>query len=182
MKKAITMSSIIFLIFLFLGFDCTVNQAQEKVVRLNYQTFHPATHWSVPLNKEWINEIDKNTGGTVKITRYDMGLLSPQAQTYDSLVKGVIDIGETVLQYSPGRFPFMEIADVPLGGKNANALAHLMNELYKRYKPKEFDDVKVLYFHTNCPYRLHTTKRPVHRLEDLKGLKVRTTGGNHSDY
>ena len=98
-------------------------------------------------------------------------------QTYDSVVKGIIDLGETDPSYSPGRFPFMEIGDLPLGGKSAYALGHLMNELYKKYKPKEFDDVKVLYFHTNCPTSLQVAKKPVYKLEDLKGLKVRTTAG-----
>ena len=78
MKKFITMNSIIFLMFLLLGFDCAVSHAQEKIIRLNYQTFQPATHWCVPY-KEWIDEIDKGTGGTVKITQYATGLLSPQA-------------------------------------------------------------------------------------------------------
>ena len=176
MKKFITINSVIFFLFLLLGFDCIVSHAQEKVVKLNYQTFDPATHWTVPLVKEWINEIDKGTDGTVKITRYDMGLLSPQGQTYDSVVRGIVDIGESVLAYSQGRFPFMEISDVPLGSKSAYALGKLMNELYKKFKPKEFDDVKILYFHTNTPYVLHA-KKPISRLEDLKGLKVRASGG-----
>jgi TRAP-type C4-dicarboxylate transport system substrate-binding protein len=177
MKKCIINAALFFL-FLLLGFDCIVSHAQEKIIRLNYQTFQPATHWYVPFNKDWINEIEKGTGGTVKITQYPMGLLSPQAQTYDGVVKGIIDIGETVPAYSAGRFPFMEIADIPLGGKSATALAHAMNELYKKYKPKEFDDVKVLYFHTSCPLRLQVAKKPVYKLEDLKGLKVRTSGGS----
>ena len=177
MKRCIINSALFFL-FLLLGFGCIISHAQEKIIKLNYQTFQPATHWYVPFNKEWINEIDKGTGGTVKITQYPMGLLSPQAQTYDGVVKGIIDIGETVPAYSAGRFPFMEIADIPLGGKSATALAHVMNELYKKYKPKEFDDVKVLYFHTSCPLRLQIAKKPVYKLEDLKGLKVRTAGGS----
>lgn len=176
MKKFITISAITFLMFLLLGFNCIVSHAQEKIVRLNFQAFHPATHWTVLLTKEWTNEIEKGTDGTVKITRYDMGLLSPQGQTYDSVVKGIVDIGETVLAYTPGRFPLMEIGDVPLGAKSAYTAGKLMNELYKKYKPKEFDDVKVLYFHANTPYRLHA-KKPISRLEDLKGLKVRASGG-----
>jgi TRAP-type C4-dicarboxylate transport system substrate-binding protein len=177
MKKVIISSVIIFLLSL-LGFDRIVSHAQEKTFRLNYQTFQPATHWYVPFNKEWIDEIEKGTGGTVKITQYPMGLLSPQAQTYDGVVKGIIDIGETVPAYSAGRFPFMEIADIPLPGKSATAFANVMNELYKKYKPKEFNDVKVLYFHTSCPLRLQVAKKPVQKLEDLKGLKVRTAGGS----
>jgi len=51
----------------------------------------------------------------------------------------------------------------------------MVNEYYKKFKPKEFDDVKVLYLYTTQPHKLFT-KKPVHNLEDLKGLKIRTTG------
>jgi TRAP-type C4-dicarboxylate transport system substrate-binding protein len=127
--------------------------------------------------KEWINEVDKGTGGSVKVTRYDAGVLSPMAQVYDSVIRGIVDMGATDLAYTPGRFPFMEIARVPLGGKDAYTMGHLANELYKKFKPKEFDDVKVLYLYTNPPYWVHSRSKPIQKLEDFKGLKVRTTGG-----
>jgi len=165
-----------FLVLLSLTLYCSPINAQEKVMKLNLQAFHGPTHWTIPMIQEWAAEIDQGTGGTVKITRYDMGMLSPQAQTYDSVVRGIVDIGETVLAYTPGRFPLMEFADVPIGGKSANVMGHLLNEVYKKYKPKEFDDVKVLYLHSNFPYVLHA-KKPIHNLADLQGLKVRTSGG-----
>jgi TRAP-type C4-dicarboxylate transport system substrate-binding protein len=51
----------------------------------------------------------------------------------------------------------------------------MINEYYKKFTPKEFNEVKVLYFHAHGPGILHT-KRPVERLEDLKGLKIRSHG------
>ena len=57
-------------------------------------------------------------------------------------------------------------------GKTATAAA---NEFFKAMKPKELDDVKVLYLHAHGPGLLHT-KKPVKKLEDLKGMKIRSTG------
>ena len=176
MKKFITINLMIFLMFLLLGFDCIVSHAQEKVVRLNYQSFFQETHWNVPKLNEWVNEIEKGTDGTVKITRYTTGILAPPAQVYDSLLRGIVDMAEICLAYSPGRFPFMEITNIPMGGKNAFVGGSLMNELYKKFKPKELDKVKVLYFHTNTPYRVMGKNKPILKLEDFKGLKVRSSG------
>ena len=46
---------------------------------------------------------------------------------------------------------------------------------YAKFKPKEFDEVKVMYLHGHGPGLLHS-KTPVRNLEDLKGMKIRATG------
>ena len=51
----------------------------------------------------------------------------------------------------------------------------MVNDYYKKFKPKELDDVKVMYLHAHGPGILHT-KKPVDKLEDLKGMKIRSTG------
>ena len=69
----------------------------------------------------------------------------------------------------------MEVTDLPLGYKNALAATRLSNAVYKKFHPKEMDDVKVMFFHGTGPQIFHT-KKPVRTLEDLKGMKIRTTG------
>jgi TRAP-type C4-dicarboxylate transport system substrate-binding protein len=51
----------------------------------------------------------------------------------------------------------------------------LINEYFNKFKPKEFDEVKVMYLHAHGPGILHT-KKAVNKLEDMKGLKIRCTG------
>jgi TRAP-type C4-dicarboxylate transport system substrate-binding protein len=55
------------------------------------------------------------------------------------------------------------------------AATRLINRYYQQFKPKEFGEVKVLYLHAHGPGILHT-KTAVHKLEDLKGMKIRSTG------
>jgi TRAP-type C4-dicarboxylate transport system substrate-binding protein len=52
----------------------------------------------------------------------------------------------------------------------------MANAYYKKFMPKELDDVKILYVHAHGPGLIHTTKKPVTKLEDLKGMKIRSTG------
>ena len=51
----------------------------------------------------------------------------------------------------------------------------MINGFYAKFKPKEYDETHVLYLHAHGPGIVHT-KKPVNKLEDMKGLKIRLTG------
>ncbi len=150
--------------------------AADKVITLNYANFFPAPSPHSVLAEQWGKEIEKRTNGRVKITFFHGGTLAPAAQIYDSTVQGIADMGFSVLAYTRGKFPLTEVIDLPLGLKTGVTATKLINAYYKKFQPKEFDEVKVLYLHAHGPGLIHTTKKPVHKLEDLKGLKLRATG------
>ena len=149
--------------------------AQAKPLELSYSIFFPAPHKNTVLAGEWAKEIEKRTNGMVKITLFPGGTLTPADKCYQGVVNGISDIGMSVLGYTRGKFPLTEVIDLPLGYKSGVAATRLIDRYYQRFKPKEFDEVKVLYLHAHGPGILHT-KRAVHKLEDLKGMKIRSTG------
>jgi TRAP-type C4-dicarboxylate transport system substrate-binding protein len=124
---------------------------------------------------EWGKEIEKRTNGRVKVTMFAGGTLTPGDKCYDGVVKGLSHVGLSVFGYTSGKFPLTEVIDLPLGYKSGLAATRLINEYYKKFKPKEFDEVKVMYLHANGP-NLVNTKKPVNKLEDLKGMKIRASG------
>ena len=148
----------------------------QAAVELTYSIFFPATHGNTILAAEWAKEIEKRTNGAVKITMFPGATLTPANQCYDGVVKGISDIGMSVLSYTAGRFPLTEVIDMPLGYTSGYQVTRLINAYYNKFQPKEFDDVKILYLHGHGPGVLHTNKKPVAKLEDLKGLKIRCTG------
>lgn len=149
--------------------------AQTKPVELTYSNQFVASHLMAVLAQKWNDEIEKRTQGRVKITLFPGGTLTPAAAIYDGVVKGISDIGMSFTGFTKGRFPLMEVIDLPLVYKNGLGATRLINELYEKFKPKEFNDVKIMYLHAHGPGFIHT-KRPVHKLEDLKGMKIRSTG------
>ncbi|MFH0994208.1 MAG: TRAP transporter substrate-binding protein [Pseudomonadota bacterium] len=144
-------------------------------IKLNYSIFFPAPHKNTVLATEWAQEIEKRTNGAVKITMFPGGTLTPADKCYDGVVNGLSDIGMSVMGYTRGRFPLSEVIDLPLGYKNGLAATRLINLYYEKFKPKELDDVKVLYLHAHGPGILHT-KKPVNNLDDLKGMKIACHG------
>jgi len=151
--------------------------AGEKVIELNYATFVPPMHKHCQLGESWAKEIEKRTGGKVKISYYPSGMLLQANQIYSGILGGVADIGMSCFSYTSGRFTAMEAIDLPLGYTSGEIATYVINDFYKEFRPKELDDVKILYLHAHGPGILHS-KKPVYNLEDLKGLKIRSTGNS----
>ncbi len=142
---------------------------------LTFSIFFPPTHAQAKAGENWAKEIEKRTGGKVRINIFAGGSLTPADQCYDGVVKGISDIGMSLFAYTRGRFPLLEALDLPMGYPSGMVATLVANDFVKKMKPKELDDVKVLYLHAHGPGLLHTQK-PVTKMEDLKGMKIRSTG------
>ena len=82
---------------------------------LRYSNFFPAPHKNAILADQWCKEIEKRTNGRVKVSYFPGNTLTPPTQTYDSVVKGIADIGQTLAAYSAGRFLLTEVLAQPIG-------------------------------------------------------------------
>lgn len=150
-------------------------QAQDKVIVLKYSNFFPAPHANSIIADQWCKEVEKRTNGRVKITYFPGATLTPANQTYDSVLKGIADIGLSCQAYTRGRFPLTEVVDLPLAYTSGLAATKMINAFYRKFQPKEYDGAQVMYLHAHGPGILHT-KKPVTTLENLKGMKIRSTG------
>jgi TRAP-type transport system periplasmic protein len=178
MKRLHFIHLFVFLFFVIICMAATVSIAQDKVTTIKITNWFPVGTKHDLILQEWGKDLDKRAGGKVKVNYYPAATLVPSAQTYDALVKAIADVGTHVLGNTPGRFPFSYVLDLPIGWPQGSAPTLIMNQFYKRFAPKEFDDVKVLLFHGGTPIYLNTKSRPVTKLEDLKGLKIRCYGSN----
>ena len=173
MKRSLLIVVFLGLCVTFLG--GTFSPSNGQVIQLKYSNFFPAPHQNSIVADQWCKEVEKRTNGRVKVSYYPGATLTPANQTYDSVMKGIADIGVADFSYTRGRFPLTEVIYLPLGYKSAYVATKMLNEYYKKFKPREMDDVKILYLHAHGPGIFHT-KKPVNKLEDVKGMKVRSTG------
>jgi TRAP-type C4-dicarboxylate transport system substrate-binding protein len=175
MKGRLLLASIVIALFLLPLYVCPSGYAQEKVITLKYSNTFPAANKISAIPDTWCKEVEKRTNGRVKVTHFPGATLTPPVQTYDSVVKGIADVGLSFCSYTRGKFPLTEAVDLPLGIKSGLHGTKMANEYFKKFKPKEFDEVKVAYLATSPPHILFT-KKPVNNLEEIKGLKIRSTG------
>jgi len=174
MKKFLTIVVGLFSMFSFIFMGSAISA--EKVIKLDMSSFLPSTHKGSIVVEDWCKEVEKRTNGKVKINFHPGGTLTPGPQAYDSLVKGISDLASSSLAYTRGRFHMFELLDLPLGIKTGYMATKLSNDYYKHFKPKEFDDVKFLFFSSHGPGLIHS-KMPIRNLEELQGKKIRCPGG-----
>lgn len=127
----------------------------------------------------WSKMLGEKTGGKVKAITYPGQLLAKARDTYEAVLNGTADIGVSHLGLNPGVFKINQIYGLPFLYPTAPVGSRVMMEMYEK-EPilrAEFKDVKLLWLMSSTMLRLHTATKPVRRLEDLKGLKIRTGGG-----
>lgn len=150
--------------------------ASAGSVSLTYSNFFPPTHIQSKLAESWCKEVEKRTDGRVKVQYYAGQTLTKANQTYDSVVDHIADIGFSAVAYTRGRFPVMSAVDLPFGYPSGVAATAVANALFEKFNPKEFKDTELMYFNAHGPGFIHTKGKPVKKLADLKGLKIRSTG------
>ena len=149
----------------------------QTVWKLKFSNCWPASHRMSRLTEEWARDLERRTNGRIRVAVYHGATLAAPDRTYDAVVSGACDVGMSALAATRGRFPLTEVIDLPLGLTSSLQATSLVNEYYKRFEPREFDGVKVLFFHAHAPALLHT-KRPVTSLEGMRGLKIGSIGAS----
>jgi TRAP-type transport system periplasmic protein len=177
MKKT-SVVALLVLLTVFLFFVTTVPvHAQGKAMKLRLSVQWPPQHPITKMIDQWGKDVEKATAGRITVTVFASNTLSPPMQVYDNTVKGVVDIGTSLLAYSPGRLPLSEVLQQPLGYTNGYQATKLANAYYAKFKPKEFDDVKVMFLHGAAPGFIFT-KGPAKSIADLKGLRIKANAEN----
>ncbi len=175
MKKVFILT-IVPQVFFFLFCLCSYTGAAESVIKLSYASYVPTGHKMHKIHVDMANDLEKRTNGRVKVTYYPAATLVQGPWTYDGVVKGIVDIGHCTAGQTRGQFPLLEVLDLPLGQTSGYQICKLGNVFIDKFKPKELNEVHFLFSSTPGPFIIHSSKKPVNKLEDLKGLKIRAAG------
>ena len=151
------------------------SSASAQTVNLKIANFFPPPSAQSKMTEEFGADLEKRSGGKIKVQYFAGGSLLKAPAIYKGVESGIADIGYSHVYYTAGRFPVTEGIGLPLGTPSAFVGAHVAFDFYEKFKPKEWDDVKVLAMHGNAP-SVVISKKPVEKLEDLKGLTIRAPG------
>jgi TRAP-type transport system periplasmic protein len=153
--------------------------ASGSPIELSFSLEQPPMSWGVKQEWEpWAKQVEAASGGRVKINIFAGASLSPPPEIYDSAVKGVSDIAWGPHSYMPGRFPLLEVFNLPGIALSMKSSQNILWELYQKYPQieAEHQGVKVLWLGGLSEYVLVMKDKPVRTLEDVANKKIRVTG------
>lgn len=169
---------------LALGSGAALAQTKEKPIELKLAYYvgdqHAMSQWLV----KWSEQLEKDSGGRLVFKRFPGAQMGPVPQHYDFARTGQADIAWFLHGATPGRFPLTGIVMVPYLIGSAEIGTKVLNdpELRSKYLDAEHKGVKLLKLFTHQPGNIHTTKKPIKSVEDVKGLRLRFASPEIRDF
>ncbi|AVR88777.1 TRAP transporter substrate-binding protein [Thauera aromatica] len=150
----------------------TAATAQEVILKVSHMW--PTTALGHQQLVPWCDKIAAESNNRMKCQIYPaMQIGGTPTQVFQQVVDGIADIGWTLPGYNSGRFPSVEVFELPFMSHKAETTSRALWEYYEKYGQKDFAQVKPLAFHVHDNGQAHNSKRPIQTMEDFKGLKMR---------
>jgi TRAP-type C4-dicarboxylate transport system substrate-binding protein len=123
--------------------------------------------------KPWFAELEKRSGGRVKVEAHYAGELVPVPEAYDAVVKGTVDIAHVITSHF-AQFFTSNVFNLPTFDNYGWRPSRIYLELYQQFPgvQAEYSAVKPTILMCMFINHLGTTKKPVRKLEDVQGLKM----------
>lgn len=161
--------------------SCVAAAAAAQEIKLTLADQNSPTSWgAVNALQPWVKKVEEATKGRVKIEIYPSQTLVKGPEIWKAVKGGIVDLGWCFHGYWPEMTPLSDVITLPgLPFSKGEKGAEVLWKLYQKFPSiqKEYSDVQPLMLWTSAPYFLLTTKKQVKTIEDLKGMKIRVTGG-----
>lgn len=150
---------------------------------LNMSNWVPPGH---PLTADmmvpWSEKVTAATNGRVKFNLLPKPVAAPPA-TFDAVRDGLADVSLTVHGYTPGRFVLSKAVEFPFLGDDAESISVAYQRIYDKMlaAKNEQEGVVVLAMFTHGPGNIFNKVRPITKVADMEGLKIRVGGGVVND-
>lgn len=151
--------------------------SEEKIKFKIADSFPTTNYLSLEGTKYFMDKVVELTDGKVEFEYYPAEQIGKANSYLDLTLSNTIQIGYT--SYAADRLPLSEIATLPGAYDSSEEGSNVIWKLMKDYLMDEEylpNGVRPLYAVALPQYQLATVKKPVTKIEDIKGMKTRVTG------
>jgi TRAP-type C4-dicarboxylate transport system substrate-binding protein len=147
--------------------------AQEVTLKVHH-FWPPGAMPPSTLLVPWCDKIAKDSNNRLKCQIFPaMQLGGTPPQLIDQAKDGVADIVWTLPGYTAGRFPIMEVFELPFMSASAEATSQAAWDYFVKYGQKEFPGLKILVVNVHDNGYVHGREKQIKTMADFKGLKFR---------
>ena len=116
-----------------------------ETIVLKFHSFPPMpANSNAKFVKPWGEKIEKESGGRIKVEIYPaMQLGGKPPQLVDQVRDGVVDLIWTVAGYTPGRFPHLEVFDLPFMAASSLATSQAAQKYAETVGADDLKDYKI---------------------------------------
>lgn len=168
MKKFMTFIAVLML--------CSVLSGASAQAEVTLKVGHfVSPQAAIPLGfiAPWTEKVTEESDGRIAFEIFPAQQLSSAPGTYDAIKDGVMDIGWGLPGYTPGRFPLIEVLEMPFVPGSGEATSEAAWVLYEQYFAAEFPEVHMIAVHVHGPGLFHVKGDPIQSLEDIRGKAIR---------
>lgn len=154
------------------------HRADDGVV-LRYTAHIPNSHGLYTrVFLPWKDMVTERTEGRIQWETYVDGLLHGALDGFKAIQSGVTDYTHGYATYQPGSFHLTHGLQLPFLFPNPGVASLVSEELYPTYLKGEYERMGVYLAHCDVTTAYDIiAKVPVRTPEDIRGMKVRSTGG-----
>ena len=147
--------------------------AAQAQVKWDMPTPYPATNFHTENIAQFVSDIDKATGGKLKITVHPNGSLFKANEIKRAVQGGQAQVGEILISGYSNEDPVFGVDSVPFLATSYADAARLWKASKKAIEERfAKQGMKVLYSVPWPPQGIYSTK-PINSMADMKGLKMR---------
>ena len=174
MKRFLLVS--LFLMIMTMVFSSYTDTAVSKTIELKFAYWIPPQSTPGTLIEKWAKEITAASNGKVRVTTFGGSSMGAPPEHLQLCMSGMADIAWIAPGMTHGVLPLSMLFEQPGLFSSAEQGSRVGYKITKKYLMNaEYKNVKVLWVNQMGPSHLHTTKKQVRTIEDLKGLKIAGT-------
>jgi len=157
--------------------------AQDKY-EVKVATFVGPQHFMSQWLVKWSEKLEKDSNGRLVFKHFPGSQMGPTPAMYDLARSGQAEVAWFLHGATPGRFPLTEIIQLPYVAGSSEIGTKVLNdaELRAKYLDAEHRGVKVLLLLTHQPGNVHTAKKPIRTVDDMKGMRIRFSSATIRDF
>jgi TRAP-type C4-dicarboxylate transport system substrate-binding protein len=166
---------------LFVG-PCGQAGAAEKPIELRLAHMFPVAAPTAQYIDAWTKKVTADSNGRLTFRIFPVNTLIPAPELYDGVAKGTADLAYG-FRYVPKNYTLGVTFPFILGAPDVVTAGKVYDDVlkkYGKYMAEDWKDAKVLWLSPSMVQYI-STRKPVRKLEDMKGLQIRVPSKEMGD-